>query len=436
MVLFAAVALLLLVGMLFGSSLLMLAGVTIGLLVLVNRYIATVWSGSTTATRLTSDLEVKIGTTVAVEVEITNPTKIPTLWLLVEDLPPQQLLHLDSPPLQILGRRLAVMLLWPGQRKRISYQIKCHRRGYLQVGPTVLETGDLMGLFRRFRVGTQPQYITVLPEVLALCDYEIGSRRPIGEIKMRENVMADPTRLRGIRQWQIGDPMRSVHWAATARTGILHSKVYEPSSIIGATIVLDLHQTTNPDHHEPHRSELAVTAAVSIAASLHQAGEPFGLASNGRDAADRIRMSGWVGDHRVRAEASAATTLPPTNDRLLPVLLKAQRGPVAFEELHRTLARLERTDGLTLEEMLIECESELSGETTLLIILQTATPAMIAAILSQSTRGRAVAVVINTVNVSDFTALAGPLIASRIPTFHLANRDSIANVCREWLSSR
>ncbi len=59
---------------------------------------------------------------------------------------------------------------------------------------------------------------------------------------MRENVMDDPTRLRGIRRWQPGDPMRSVHWAATARTGMLHSKVYEPSSIAGATLILDFHQ--------------------------------------------------------------------------------------------------------------------------------------------------------------------------------------------------
>ena len=436
MAVFAAIAVLLLIGMLFGASLLLLAGVSIGLLVLINRYLVTLWSGSTIATRLTGDQEVKVGATADIQIELTNPTKIPTLWLLAEDLAPKQILTPDAPALQIVGERLGVMLLWPGESKHLSYQVKCHRRGYLQMGPTVIETGDLMGLFRRFRVGTPPQFITVLPEVIPLSEYEIGSRRPIGEIKMRENVMADPTRLRGIRQWQVGDPMRSVHWAATARTGTLHSKVYEPSSIIGATIVLDMHCTSNPDRNEPHRSELAVTAAASIASALHQASEPFGLASNGRDAADRIRTEGWVGDHRVRADASSASAMTVDNDRLRPVLLKAQRGPVAFQELHRTLARLERTDGLTFDELLVESESAVSSETTQLVILQTATPAIIAAITSLARRGRAVAVIINTHGISDFTTLAGPLIASRIPAFHLANRDSIAGICREWLASR
>jgi uncharacterized protein (DUF58 family) len=295
-----------------------------------------------------------------------------------------------------------------------------------------------MGLFRRFRVGTDPQYITVMPEIVPLTEYEIGSRRPIGEIRMRTSAMDDPTRLRGIRQWQIGDPMRSVHWAATARTGTLHSKVYEPSSIAGATLILDMHNDTNPNSHEPVRTDLAVTAAASIAASLHQMGEPFGLVTNGRDAADRIRAEGWQGDHRVshpqkRSDVSGAAAMNAESDRLNPVIVPPSRGPVQFKEIHRTLARLERTDGLTLAELLIECESELSGDTTLLVILQQATPVSIATLVGLSNRGRAVAVIINTHDINDYTSIAGPLIASRIPTFYLADKESIANVCREVL---
>ncbi|WP_242631885.1 DUF58 domain-containing protein [Rubripirellula amarantea] len=429
----AAIAGLLLVGMVFGASLWVLAGVAAGLLIATNYALANLWSTSTIAERITDDEELKIGSLVAATVTVTNTSRLPTVWVLVEDLLARQVLDADAPALQIEGERLAVMMLWPGETKELSYKVRCHRRGYVQIGPTVLETGDMMGLFRRFRVGTQPQFVTVLPEVVALTSYEIGSRRPIGEIRMRENVMDDPTRLRGIRQWQIGDPMRSVHWAATARTGTLHSKIYEPSSIVGATIILDLHVTTNPKHHEPVRSDLAVTAAASIASSLHESNEPFGIATNGRDAADRIRTEGWMGDHRVRDAAAKAGSMNESNDRLRPIIIKPSRGPVQFKEVHRTLARLERTDGLTLAEMLVESESQLSTDTTLLVILQQATPESIASLVGLSNRGRAVAVIINTADINDYTSIAGPLIASRIPTFHLASRDAIADVCREML---
>ena len=436
----AAISTLLLVGILFGASLWVLAGIAIAMLVGVNYLLANTWSTSAVARRLTMDRELKVGSKANASIEITNTSKVPMLWLLVEDLLPKQVLvaNTHSPPLEIVGERLAVIMLGPGETKSIDYEVHCKRRGYLQIGPTVLETGDLMGLFRRFRVGNDPQYITVMPEIVPLTDYEIGSRRPIGEIRMRANVMDDPTRLRGIRQWQIGDPMRSVHWAATARTGTLHSKIYEPSSIAGATLILDMHTSTNPSSHEPVRTDLAVTAAASIAASLHDAGEPFGLVTNGRDAADRIRTEGWQGDDRVsfpqkRSDVSGAAAMRTENDRLNPVIVAPSRGPVQFKEVHRTLARLERTDGLTLAELLVECESQLSGDTTLLVILQQASPATIAVLVSLSNRGRAVAVIINTHDINDYTSIAGPLIASRIPTFYLSDKESIAGVCRSVL---
>src|SRR6056297_930199 len=339
----AVISVLLLVGMLFGASLWVYAAIAAGLLVVANYMLAQTWAGSVVATRSGADAEVKLGSWFPVELSFTNHSRVPVWWVLAEDLVPRWATEARQATLHVEGERLGVMLLWPQETKTLEYRIHCYRRGYIQLGPTVLETGDLMGLYRRYRVGTQPQFVTVLPEIMPLTSYEIGSRRPIGEIRMRDNVINDPTRLRGIRQWQTGDPMRSVHWAATARTGQLHSKVYEPSSVIGATLVLDLHQSTNPSRDEPVRSDLAVTAAASIVAALHEAGEPLGLATNGRDASDRVRREGWVGDHRVRDQAAAAASMKDHSDRLQPVLIPPSRGPLHFKEVHRTLARLDRT---------------------------------------------------------------------------------------------
>ncbi len=427
----AGISSLLLLGMLFGASLWVLVAIAAGLLVAANYFLAKTWATATVATRASGDDEVKLGSRIHVELSFHNRCRIPVLWVLAEDLLPRSTTESEHPTLAVEGERIGVMLLWPDETRKMEYEVKCHRRGYFQIGPTVLETGDMMGLYRRYHVGAEPQFVTVLPEIVPLSTYEIGSRRPIGEIRMRENVMDDPTRLRGIRQWQIGDPMRSVHWAATARTGVLHSKVYEPSSIVGATLVLDLHESTTPKKHEPMRSDLAVTAAASICASLHDAGEPFGLATNGRDAADRIRQEGWTGDHRVRGAAAAAAAMMSESDRLRPVLIPPSRGPLQFNEIHRTLARLERTNGLTLAELLVECESRISADTTVLVIVQETTPESIASLVSLQRRGRAVAVIINTHDINDYSASAGPLIASRIPTFHLASHESVAEVCRQ-----
>ncbi|MDE0863653.1 MAG: DUF58 domain-containing protein [Rubripirellula sp.] len=429
----AGISVLLLAGMISGAALWVIAAIAAAILLVVNSFLANTWSRSTVATRLGGDHELKMGSRLPIEVKLTNRSRLPVLWLLVEDLLPRWATCFDPPTLQVEGDRVQVLLLGAGETRSLTYEIKCNRRGYFQIGPTVMETGDMMGMYRRYRVGTQPQYVTVLPNIVALSSYEIGSRRPIGEIRMRDNIMDDPTRLRGIRLWQPGDPLRSVHWAATARTGSLHSKIYEPSSIVGATLILDLHTSSNPKQNEPVRCDLAITAAASIANSLHDTNEPVGLATNGRDAADRIRLEGWVGDHRVRGEAENAASMTSENERLRPVIATPGRGPVHFKDIVRTLARLERSDGLTLSELLVECESQISADTTLLILLQQCTPESMGAMIGMQRRGRAVAVIINTHDINDYSQIAGPLISAKIPTFHLSTEESIAEVCRQTL---
>ncbi|MCO8124797.1 DUF58 domain-containing protein [Stieleria sp. TO1_6] len=427
----AGIAAVLLTGLVFGASLWVLAAIVAATVIFLNRFLANTWAQCTVATRDGGDRELKVGQSLEFKVTVTNVSRIPVFWVLVEDLVPRWATIHTPPTLEIEGDRVAVLLLWPGQSSELNYTIRCNRRGYFQIGPTVLETGDLMGLYRRYRVGTTPQYLTVLPKMLEMSDYEIASRRPLGEIRMRDNVMEDPTRLRGIRRWEPGDPMRRVHWAATARTGVLHSKVYEPTSIAGATLVLDMHVATNPSQQEPIRTDLAITAAASIANSLHDQSQPFALISNGRDAADRIRTDGWVGDHRIRDQARQSATMLDKNDRLRPVVLDVGRGAVHLQQLRTTLARLERSDGMTMGELLAETESRISNETTLIAIFQKASPETLAMLIGFARRGKAVAAIINAYDINDYSAAAGPLIGANIPTFYLRDQDSIRDVCRQ-----
>lgn len=427
----AGVAALVLLGMVAGASLWLYAAYAAVAMIAGNHILARAWSTNAVAHRRTGPLEVEVGATVPIEVVVENRGSVPIAWLLVEDLLPRGALQYDPPALGVEGSRLRLMLLRPGQKQPVGYRVKCNRRGYYQIGPTVLETGDLMGLSRRYRVGAEPQYLLVMPRVVPLAGYDVASRRPIGEIRIRNMLMDDPTRLRGIRQWQPGDPLRQVHWAATARTGTLHSKVYEPTTVAGATVVLDLHRDTNPARHEPMRSELAITLAASLAGAMYEMGQPIGLATNGRDAADRIKTEGWAADFRTRSAARASLAMRQADARLRPVLVSADRGPVHQREIQRTLARLELTDALPIGQALIEAEPRLARDTTLIIVLQQAEPATTAAITSMARRGWSVAIVVSTYEPDEYASVAGPFIAANIPVMQLVDPQQVAEVCRK-----
>ena len=129
--------------------------------------------------------------------------------------------------------------------------------------------------------------------------FDIASRRPIGEVRIAHRLFEDPTRIAGVRRYEAGDPLNRVHWRATARTGVLHSKIYEPSTVAGATLLLDFHQArvrsrstsrTAPSWPSPPPPRWP-TPCIEM-------GQQIGLVTNGRDAADRIRQEGWDFDIR------------------------------------------------------------------------------------------------------------------------------------------
>jgi uncharacterized protein (DUF58 family) len=232
-----------------------------------------------------------------------------------------------------------------------------------------------------------------------------------------------------VRAYQAGDPLNRVHWRATARTGVLHSKIYEPSSIAGATLLLDFHEKSFATEDEPVRSELAVTAAASIAGAIFQMGQQVGFVTNGRDAADRIRTEGWQHEQFKNRREAQATGMRETSDRLLPVVVPTRRSNTQLTDILQTLARVEKTDGLTCAQLVSEAASQLPTSATVIAILSRVTPETAIALGALRSRGLAVTAIINVYEEHRFAEMSAMLLAERVETRHLADRAAIPRVC-------
>jgi uncharacterized protein (DUF58 family) len=332
----------------------------------------------------------------------------------------------------VTGRRVQLSMLAPRAKKQLLYQLTCNRRGYFQLGPVVLETGDLFGLHRRFRVAAEPHFLMVLPKVIPLAGYELSSKRPIGEVRMSYRLYEDPTRIAGVRAYQRGDALNRIHWRATARTGELHSKIYEPSTVAGATILLDFHRDSHPQRDEPYRSELAITAAASIANAVYLMDQQVGLMTNGRDAADRIRLEGWAHDYRSRDAAKQAAEMQSKSDRLRPLVVPTRRGPAQFIAILETLARMELTDGLSLPQLIEETAPRMPRDATVVAILALGDETSAIALSNLRRRGFAVTVVLNLFDSYEYSRIAGYFQAEGLETRQLKNEDSIVDICRQY----
>jgi uncharacterized protein (DUF58 family) len=430
---FLGTVLLLSVALVFHLGLLAYAMYTLLGVMLLSRFLARTWSEHLAARRECNRLSANVGESVAVVITIENHGALPIAWLLVEDLLPRHALIYDPPSLRVRGRRLQLAMFNRRGRRTMVYQLECHRRGYYQIGPLVLETGDLFGLHRRYRVATEPHFLLVYPVVQPLEGFDIASRRPIGEVKMSYRLFEDPTRVAGVRRYESGDPLNRVHWRATARTGVLHSKIYEPSTVAGATIVLDFHQDAFEARHEPYRSELAVTAAASLANAVFQMGQQVGLVTNGRDAADRIRQEGWDFDIRTRAAAERAAGMLANSDRLQPLVVETRRGAEQLMRILETLARAELTDGLDLAQLISETASRLPRDATVVAILTAVTPETAVALGNLCRRGFAVTAIVNVFEDAEYAEAAGTLLQERVDAHHLKDETAIGAICRHYV---
>jgi uncharacterized repeat protein (TIGR01451 family) len=426
---FLGVLLLLLAALVLESGLLAYAMYVLMALLILSRLLAISWMRSLQAERSCNYSEVEVGDTISVRVIVRNRGAAPVPWVLLEDLLPAKSPLALYKRARVKKKRLKLAMILAGGKTELDYQIQFKSRGYYQIGPLVMETGDVFGLHRRYRVGTEPHFVIVYPRVVPV-PYELASRRPIGEIRMAHRLYEDPTRIAGVREYQSGDPLNRIHWRATARTGMLHSKLYEPSTIAGSTILLDLHKAGYPGRSEPLRSDLAVTAAASLAFILFQMGQQIGLITNAEDAAERVRRQGWEPDYRTRAAALKSAGRQEDSSRLQPTIVPTGRGAEQFQRIWAALARAELSEGLPFVRLLEETAGRLPRDATVIALLPRVSPRTALALGNLRRRGFAVTVILVRLDEADLAAAQGPLLAEGLEVRHVYDEAGLADVCR------
>ncbi len=302
------------------------------LLVVLAHFSSVAWLAGLDCERSISETTVRQGEEVVVKAKVTNARGWPIPWIFLEDYHPPDF------PRNGANKRLAVLM--PGRSVEMEYTLLCPRRGYHRVGPLLMESGDLFGLQRRFRTGERQDYVSVLPTIAYMDTFNIAAKRPLGAVRISNRVYQDPTRINSIREYRPGDPLNTIHWKATARTGALHVKTFEPSTVVGGTLFLDLHEDSYlPDRRE-ERMELAITTAASIAYLLQMSGEQVGLVTNARDAAEVAQYDVRREAVLSRSEMDAAVSEEEDSTRISPLSVATARAPVQARRIIENLARV------------------------------------------------------------------------------------------------
>lgn len=249
-----------------------------------------------------------------------------------------------------------------GMYERVShrYTIQCHRRGWHRLGPVKLTANDPFGMASRVLELDEQEGVLVYPRVVPITELVVPARQPLGDLKPSTPLVEDPMRMSGVRPYVPGDSPKRIHWRATARTGEIQTRVFEPSATPVAAIFLD---TITFSHlwegQNSNLLELSVTVAASMAQQLMDGRHQVGMYANAPipNQSRAVRISpGRRPGQLTRILESLAMLAPAFGDRIekmlsqelprLPwgasiVIITSRIDP----ELQRTLVRLARSGG-------------------------------------------------------------------------------------------
>jgi uncharacterized protein (DUF58 family) len=230
------------------------------------------------------------GDVVEVRLLVENRKPLPLPWLEVEDTYPVALHPLDRAlaPSAVQERavRAQTMALWTYQRLRRRQRIRATVRGVFRFGPLKLRTCDPFGILTRETTLQEPAELIVHPLIVPVERFGLDPHSPFGERKSVQRLLEDPLRVAGTRAYTPGDEPRRIHWKATARSGELQSKVYQPST--RHTLAVFLEVRTFPRlmmGYDADLFELLACAAASVASWSLEQGYATALYSNGTMAA-------------------------------------------------------------------------------------------------------------------------------------------------------
>lgn len=226
-----------------------------GALILVLVCVVFIWLRKTSvvAARSIRPNRLSAGSNANVQIQLTNSSNLP------------------SPVLRLIDRvgdqRDAVLELSPVAAKSTvtaGYRLPTKRRGLIQVGPLRTVQSDPFGLTRRQRVLLEPFDVLVYPHV----DVIDPPKRAAGDEnhyddRPTQSLGASGTDFFALREYQIGDDLRRVHWASSARRDELFVRQDEQPQQSRVVIVLDTRRTS--------ADEATFEQMVSAAASVIQA---------------------------------------------------------------------------------------------------------------------------------------------------------------------
>lgn len=260
-----------------------------------------------------------------------------------------------------------------GQHQHVQSQLRPVRRGEQRAAVVTARSIGPLGLAGRQGSQAVPGLLRVLPPFLS------RKHLPARLAKLREIDGLLPTLIRGqgtefdsLREYVVGDDVRSIDWRATARRADVVVRTWRPERDRRVVIVLDTGRTAagrvgvDPTAADPAgwpRLDWSMDAALLLAALASRAGDHVDFLAH-----DRVTRAGVFGASRTELLAHLVEAMAPLQPALLEPDWTAMVSAIARRARRRSLVvLLTDLNATALDEGLLPVLPQLSAKHHLMV---------------------------------------------------------------------
>ncbi|HWT49631.1 MAG TPA: DUF58 domain-containing protein [Mycobacterium sp.] len=260
-----------------------------------------------------------------------------------------------------------------GQRQHVQTHLRPVRRGDQRAAVVTARSIGPLGLAGRQGSQSVPGQVRVLPPFLS------RKHLPSRLAKLREIDGLLPTLIRGqgtefdsLREYVVGDDVRSIDWRATARRADVVVRTWRPERDRRVVIVLDTGRTAagrvgvDPTAADPAgwpRLDWSMDAALLLAALASRAGDHVDFLAH-----DRVSRAGVFGASRTELLAQLVDAMAPLQPELVEPDWRAMVAAVLRRTRRRSLVvLLTDLNATALDEGLLPVLPQLSAKHHVLI---------------------------------------------------------------------
>ena len=157
------------------------------------------------------------------------------------------------------------LTLGPRGSCEVPFDIPFEHVGLFSAGLREVVITDFLGLFERRIPNERASRICVMPRVPNLGSLTFSDDSDAESYKMLKTALADSLDYAYVRDYEPGDPLKTIHWKLSARTDHYLTRLFEKTISPGVTVLLDFYVPAGEEQDAPELRDAVVESGLAVA---------------------------------------------------------------------------------------------------------------------------------------------------------------------------